>query len=344
MTRSMPALALALLLAPAVAEGQTSPAPAPTGKAPVKAEAKAAPAKPDGKGAPAKADTKAAAGKAPTADAEPAPLPPPQDAVAEAAPSSPPAPSAQGAPPGDGSARAVAPLPASAPPPAMFAAEAGAAPLALEEDDGDRREGVGRARFFRFSLAPRFNYVTGAGYDPYSESNLLGQWSFDATYAFLEQGKISLAAGVAWDIGGSTAEARGIRASLTAHRLTVPIEARYRATEGIYAFARVAPGAAATLATLDEPSSSEKLDASKWAAAADLSAGASFLLGPKKPLTRRGLRFWITPEMGYGWSGASTLQFSPRSEDELVGTQGTTRLGAFAQRGFFWRLGVAMTY
>lgn len=358
MIRSMPALALALLLAPVAAEAQVAPVkvpPAPAeGKAPskdaspspAKVDAKAAAPKADKVAAPkadAKADSKAAGAKAPKVDGEPAALPPPGDAAAEpaAAPAEPAR--AGGAPPGD-APPPLAPLPASAPPPPSFAAQADAAALVVDEEEGDRHEGVARARFFRLSLAPRFNYVTGAGYDPYSETNLLGQWSFDATYAFFEQGKVSLAVGAAWDVGGSTADARQIRTSITTHRLTVPIEARYRATEGMYGFARVAPGAAASLASIDEPSSSETLEASKWVGAADLSAGASFLLGPRKPLARRGLRFWITPELGYGWSGAATLQFSPRNDDELVGTQGTTRLGSFAQRGFFWRLGVAMTY
>lgn len=114
----------------------------------------------------------------------------------------------------------------------------------------------------------------------------------------------------------------------------------------LYGFARVAPGAALLYTRVDDPSSPAKLKDASWAFAGDLSAGASFLLGPRNDMDKRSTpRFWVTPEIGYAFATATDLRPKPaRDEEDVLGSDAATNLGSIALSGLFWRASIAVTF
>jgi hypothetical protein len=249
------------------------------------------------------------------------------------APESPPAP-ADAAP---------APPPVSfppAPPPALSPASA-AAP------NPDRTaEGPPRYDLVRVNVGYRVNYVPSTGYDAFSTNDDLPQFSIDATYPVFHRGRFVLGVGVGWDVGGSSATVRGFDAGITAHRLYVPIEAQWHMAPWLFAFGKVSPGTAAMLTNLTESSSPQKLEGSAWAFAADASIGASFLMGPRKSLDKRGVpHFWLTPEVGYAFTTNGAIKENPNRDDkDVLGSDESMRLHSLALSGFFWRASMGVTF
>jgi hypothetical protein len=205
--------------------------------------------------------------------------------------------------------------------------------------------GPPRYDFVRIRAGARVGYVTSAGFDQFADDDTLAQFSLEGTTTLLTRGRLSLAAGAAWDIGGRSSALRGIDAKLTSHRFTVPIEGRWHFTHWLYGFARVAPGAALAYARIDDPSSQSRLADSAWAFAADASAGASILVAPYTRRDARVLRFWVTPEAG--WSVTTQASFAPnpgRDDKDVLGSDASMRLHPVALGGFFWRLSAAVTF
>ena len=53
---------------------------------------------------------------------------------------------------------------------------------------------------------------------------------------------------------------------------------------------------------------------------------------------KRGIRFIMTPEVGYSFTTAASLSANPgREADELLGADADTNLRSVALSGFFWR-------
>ena len=78
--------------------------------------------------------------------------------------------------------------------------------------------------------------------------------------------------------------------------------------------------------------------------ATDVSAGATFALG-KRATEKRGIRFLITPEIGYSFTTATSLRANPgREDDELLGADADTNLRSVALSGFFWRTTVGVAF
>lgn len=244
------------------------------------------------------------------------------------------------------------PAPAPAPPPVEAAPVAPLPPAPLyspppspADADAGRAEGPPRNDFVRLGAGVRIGYVDDPGLDTFSKNDVLPQFSLDATITLLSGKKMSLASGVAWDVGGRSNGLRGLDASLTVHRLTVPIEGRYHVARGLYAFGRLAPGAAALMASVNDKSSSANLKETSWVFAGDLSVGASVLLGSRRDLDQRAPRLWITPEVGWSLTTAADLRPSPsRDQEDVLGRDVGTNLGSVAMNGFFWRASIATTF
>lgn len=200
------------------------------------------------------------------------------------------------------------------------------------------------AERFRVSGGLRMAYVHTHGFDTFADTNALPQLSIDGTYAFYNSGRFALAAGLGWDAGGRSSDLRGLKSSLTVHRFMVPVEARMTVLPWLWAFGKLAPGVALALADIEDPSAPRSLGASGWAFAADVSAGASFVLG-KRPTDKRSVRVLLTPELGYAVTTAAPLHASPgRSDDELLGSDADTSLRSVALSGLFWRATVGLTF
>jgi len=262
--------------------------------------------------------------RAQSADEPEAPAPP---AAAPAPPAAAPAPPA------------AAPAPAVAPAPAFVPAPAPAETPLLQPTAPPRYD------YLRFGLGARVGYITASAFDTFADDDVLAQVSLEASYAFFTRGKLAVSAGAAWDVGSRTAGARGLTTKLTMHRLTVPIEARWYFAPWLAVFAKVAPGAGALYARVEDPSSPRTIEQAPWVVAADLSAGASFRLVGSNDHARRSPRLWITPEIGYGVTSQADLQPRPnRNEADILGSDQATRLGSLAVNGVFWRTSVAMTF
>lgn len=188
-------------------------------------------------------------------------------------------------------------------------------------------------------------YMPSRGFDTFASSDVLTQFSIDGTYPLLTSGKLVLAAGLGWDVGGRSDKIRGFASSLTAHRLYVPVEGRYHLAQGLYLFGKVSPGAVAALASVQDPSAPNELSVTGWAFSADASIGGSILLGPRKQTDKRSARFWLTPEFGYAYTTNASLRANPnRTEKDLLGSDEDTNLGTVAFSGIFWRASLGMTF
>ncbi len=213
--------------------------------------------------------------------------------------------------------------------------------------DADRAEAAGRPRYdlVRINVGPRFDYVSSSAFDPYATSDVLTQFSIDGTYPLLVRNRLVLAAGLGWSVGGRSATTRGAETSLTAHRFLVPLEGRYHLGSWGYAFGKLAPGVAMMNATVTEGSSPNDLTARGWAFAADVSVGASILLGPRQHPEKRGIRIYLTPEVGYAFTTKASFDARPdRDPSEALGTDESTSVRALALSGVFWRASVGLTF
>ena len=189
----------------------------------------------------------------------------------------------------------------------------------------------------RVNGGAKIGYVDSRGFDTYASSDTLPQFSIDATYMLWSSGRLGLAAGLGWDVGGRSDTLRGLDTSLTMNRFLVPLEARFALKPWVWAFGKVSPGAMVARAEIKDGSSPQPLTATGWAFATDLSAGATFAVGSRKA-DRRSVRFILTPEVGYSITTAAPLRPNPgREADELLGSDQDTSLRSVALSGFFWR-------
>jgi hypothetical protein len=237
-----------------------------------------------------------------------------------------------------------APAPSSVPPPTAAPPES-----ALPSNPDHAASGPPRYDRLRVNVGYRVNYVPSGGYDAFSTNNDLPQFSIDATYPVYHQGRFVFGVGAGWDVGGSSATFRGFDASLTAHRLYVPLEAQWHVAPWLFAFGKVSPGAAAMFTKVTElpPGTAlQKLDGSAWAFAVDASVGASILMGPRKGLDKRGApHFWVTPEVGYALATNAPIKESyNRAERDVLGSDESVRLQSLALSGFFWRASMGVTF
>jgi hypothetical protein len=192
----------------------------------------------------------------------------------------------------------------------------------------------------RLALGYRQAIIADRGFDAFAADDRLSQLSLETSYAALNGRTGALAAGIAWDFGSRGATTEGFQASLTVHRLTVPIEGRLYLSSWAYAFGRVAPGAAVYQARVTAPAT--PLSGAPWVVAVDSSAGVSFLLGPHGERSGRIARVWLTPEVGYGWSDSSAIQLTgERGPAILAGV--SDRLPEVAIRGPFFRAQIGFT-
>jgi hypothetical protein len=234
------------------------------------------------------------------------------------------------------------PLP---PPPTVIVANPAPPPMTPDTPAAQRPEGAPRYDLIRINAGARIGYIGNSGFDTYSSNDVLPQFSIDGTFPLLTSGKLVLAAGAGWDVGGRSDSIRGLTSSLGVHRFYVPIEGRYHFKPWLYGFGKSAPGAAAMMASVKDPSVPDTISATGWAFSADASIGASVLMGPRSNMDKRTIRFWLTPEIGYGFTTKASLNMNPNRDQEFaLGSDESTTMRALALNGFFWRASVGTTF
>lgn len=202
----------------------------------------------------------------------------------------------------------------------------------------------------RVSLGLRGQWYGSEGRDPFTNSDFGPQLSMGADVTLLRSRQLSLAVGATWDFGRVDGTARSVDTSLSTHRVLVPIEARWHWSRWIYGFLRAAPGFTASVASARGLESNVgNFSDTRYAFAADLSAGAAFALVPPPKNGKRGVRLWLVPELGYGLAGKTTFNLEPPdkrpdSDVRVPGTTLATRLPGYSPSGPFFRLSFALGF
>lgn len=211
---------------------------------------------------------------------------------------------------------------------------------ALAQDEGGTH-----TKFWSIDSGVRSTYVKDAAYDPYSHNDALSQWSIGMARTTIVRSNITFAPGFRWDVGSTTATARGADTSLLAHRLTVPLELRLHAENWLYVFGRFAPGAVYQRSRVQDTSMNEPMIDTAWVPAADISLGASFRFASFVDSGEsHAPRFWITPEIGYAWAGRASAALSPKTEADDPRAFGTLSMTGVTVRGTFFRVNLTTTF
>jgi hypothetical protein len=280
-----------------------------------------------------------------TADAQETPPPP---GPAQEIPSLPPAQAA----PSPAPAQAFPPLPApraqAAPLPAQ---RISAAPRVATHDseappDDSTESAVppgGKLSMWRVEVGYRGSFVPSTGYDPFSTNDSLPQFSLAASRTLVTARPLSLAAGLGWDIGSSSATDRGDRASIAVQRLTVPIEARVHFGARGYLFVRGAPGVVAQHTEVDDPSAPAALSKTQWLFATDVSGGYAFPLWPRTRVPDVA-RIWLQADGGYGWVASERLNLGPTLASTDARIVSGVDLGTVSLSGPFFRVAAAASF
>jgi hypothetical protein len=196
---------------------------------------------------------------------------------------------------------------------------------------------------WRIEAGYRGSYIPNAGYDPFSTNDFLPQFSLAASRTLVAAHPLSLAAGLAWDIGSSSTFDRGDQASLAFQRFTVPIEGRVHFGMRGYLFVRAAPGIAFEHTSVDDPSAAATLSKTNVLFATDLSGGYAFPIWPRTRAPAAA-HFWLQADGGYGWVATERLNLGPT----LASTDGRIvsgiDLGNISLSGAFFRIAAAASF
>lgn len=190
----------------------------------------------------------------------------------------------------------------------------------------------------------RASKVASDGFDPFADSDELVQLSLGLGATVLKFDRLSLAAVGYWDYGERSSHARAAETSLEVHRLTAGPELRYHLHRQLYVFAHVLPGAAYSIASLNDPALEAKRYAREWSFALDGGAGAAFeVYGAQGGVTNRP-RLWVTAEGGYGHAGATQLRLVPDESSGAPQRSQPVDLGSLSLSGPYLRISAAISF
>jgi hypothetical protein len=171
-------------------------------------------------------------------------------------------------------------------------------------------------RNLRLDLGVRAQFIESAGLDPFAVDDALPQVTLGASYAFLAQGRLSLAGAAIFDYGGSSAQARDNRASLDISRFALGPEVRYHVLRVAAVTLRVTPTLTRMAASLSSGVGSDLVETA-WKAGVDATAGAVVELYGYASGESRSPRVWLSAEGGYGWTSPTSLTLSPESGGQV---------------------------
>jgi hypothetical protein len=186
-----------------------------------------------------------------------------------------------------------------------------------------------------FSAGVRATAIPSKGFEAYADNHFLLQSSFSVGLTFLRKGAFSASASFEWDAGGKSTITRGQELDLFAHRLAIPIEARWEPNKHFALFVKAAPGGDRLLVSSD-PS----LRARAWSFGLDATGGAALMLG-----RARRARFWLTAEGGYAFAFPAAMHLTTQpGEDDPPRRYGSTSLPDLQLGGGLARLGAAVSF
>jgi hypothetical protein len=233
--------------------------------------------------------------------------------------------------------------------------EASAQQQAAAEGSAPERR-VDRLReMWRFEAGYRGNFVTDAGYNPFSTKDYFEQVSFVASRTVFARGRFSFAPGIEWDYGKASATARGDATSLEVQKIALPLEGRIHFGEWGYVFLRASPAVAVENAEVDDPTAicqsagsgepcASPLTKSRWLFATDLSAGYAYPVLSRKEVSGLVARIWLQADGGYGWIVGERLNLAANLASGDPRLASGVDLGTLTMRGAFFRASGAVSF
>jgi hypothetical protein len=187
----------------------------------------------------------------------------------------------------------------------------------------------------------RTRFIKDPGFDPFSTNDAFVDFSLWGTRELVRSDRLVFVAGLALDIGGANAEARGAASALTLTQVSAVAEARYQPATRFYLFGRLAPGLLHGRATIDDGSGlgTGQLATTFETFSLDASAGAALCLGA---LGMARVGAWLLADGGYAFVPSQTLVLAPSLGN--ANQTGTLDLGTLAPRGGFFRISIALGF
>ena len=188
-----------------------------------------------------------------------------------------------------------------APAPVPYAAEAPRAPIVPR----------GAARFGA-ELGWRTQRIASAGYDPFSRDDWHGFSSLSGWYVAVTRAPLALAATGGWDVGVSSAAARGQGTSLAMHRLWVAPEARIDLARLGHLLLRAGPSVWHMRAELSDAGLDAPLVRRPWKVGGDVAVGARARALELRDERGAWLLGFVGAELGYAYVPKVDMQLDPK--------------------------------
>jgi hypothetical protein len=198
-------------------------------------------------------------------------------------------------------------------------------------------------RNVRLDLGLRTQFIKGAGYDPFSDNDVLHQFSTSASVAFWARDRLSFAGVVGFDYGVASARARSNEASLDVRRFVLAPEARYHVLRVLALTARVGPTLTREQTTLSGGLDTE-LSNTAWRFGFDATAGAAVELWGYANGASHKPRIWGTAEVGYGFTASNQLSLKPRDPSVAPQRSVPVELGELSLGGPLFRITAALSF
>jgi len=245
-------------------------------------------------------------------------------------------------------APAVAPAPPPAtpypwtPPGAAAPAPAPTAPAPVDTKPEEPLPPAGPPGWQAF-IGIRTAWHTGAGFDPFSENNVMTGVTLGASRRVMTSGPFSFAGALTFDGGTRKSTARGAPTSLQSFRFLLGPEARWHLIPELYVYLRPSAGVLRSVASLEDSSTGTTLYAKNWVLAADATAGAAFAFADLRRVSGD-LRFWVMADGGYGYATTTDLALAPEEDAGAPQRTAALDLGELSLSGPYFRLSAAATF
>jgi hypothetical protein len=201
-----------------------------------------------------------------------------------------------------------------------------------------------RSHRFGVYVGFRAMNITSPGYDVYSENDAFVQNSLGFSFAPWRSRSTSLHIVAEWNIGSSSAYARGAQTDLVVNRLALGLEGRWMPRSRFYLYAKLVPSAVHIGGKIDDYEAGVTLESSSWTIGLDTSLGAALRLGTAGTEPKRTVSFWLMMDMGAAFAGQAAMSYRPTDIDDPSRTFGAVNLPGVRPGGFVSRSSFAVTF